>query len=114
MSEVLSLREHNLHKVRVGERTMMLHIPTNALYGIDEMTDTVLERVRAESLSADQLVQQLRGRFDEQELRETVADDATAFRATLARAQTARADLVLTTGAVSMGRNDFIPAVLEA
>lgn len=47
-------------------------------------------------------------------LRETVADDATAFRATLARAQTARADLVLTTGAVSMGRYDFIPAVLEA
>jgi uncharacterized protein len=74
MSEILSLREHNLHKVRVGERTMMLHIPTNALYGIDEMTDTVLERVRAESLSADQLVQQLRGRFDEQDLRETVGE----------------------------------------
>ncbi|MCM2355175.1 MAG: radical SAM protein, partial [Arenimonas sp.] len=74
MSDILSLREHNLHKVRVGERTMMLHIPTNALYGIDEMTDTVLERVRAESLSADQLVQQLRGRFDEQDLRETVGE----------------------------------------
>ena len=74
MSDILSLREHNLHKVRVGERTMMLHIPTNALYDIDEMTDTVLERVRAESLSADQLVQQLRGRFDEQDLRETVGE----------------------------------------
>lgn len=74
MSEVLSLREHNLHKVRVGERTMMLHIPTNALYGIDEMTDTVLERVRTQSISADALVQQLRERYDEQDLRETVSE----------------------------------------
>ncbi|MFZ5657121.1 MAG: gephyrin-like molybdotransferase Glp [Pseudomonadota bacterium] len=47
-------------------------------------------------------------------LRETVADDAAAFRAALARARAAQADLVLTTGAVSMGRYDFIPAVLEA
>lgn len=74
MNDTLSLREHNLHRVQVGERTMMLHIPTNALYGIDEMTDTVLERVRTQSLTADQLVQQLCGSFPEQDLRETVGE----------------------------------------
>lgn len=47
-------------------------------------------------------------------LRETVGDDAAAFEAALERALAARADLVLTTGAVSMGRYDFIPAVLQA
>ncbi|MDR7152756.1 uncharacterized protein J2W49_004734 [Hydrogenophaga palleronii] len=74
MNDTLSLREHNLHRVHVGERTMMLHIPTNALYGIDEMTDTVLERVRTQSLTTDQLVQQLCNRFPEQDLRETVGE----------------------------------------
>lgn len=44
--------------------------------------------------------------------RATVADDPRAFRESLADAAVAGADLVLTTGAVSMGRYDFIPAVL--
>lgn len=74
MNDTLSLLEHNLHRVQVGERTMMLHIPTNALYGIDEMTDTLLERVRTQSLTADQLVQQLCHRFPEQDLRDTVGE----------------------------------------
>ena len=74
MNATLSLREHNLHRVRVGESTLMLHIPTNALYGIDEMTDTVLERVRTRALTADELVHELRTRFDEQDLRDTVGE----------------------------------------
>lgn len=46
--------------------------------------------------------------------RETVVDDAGAFRAALDRARAAGADVIVTTGAVSMGRYDFIPATLEA
>lgn len=46
--------------------------------------------------------------------RETVADDEPAFRAALERANAAGADVVITTGAVSMGRYDFIPSALAA
>lgn len=44
--------------------------------------------------------------------RETVGDDADAFIAALARAEAAGATIVISTGAVSMGRYDFIPAAL--
>lgn len=44
---------------------------------------------------------------------ETVPDDADAFRAALNRALLADRDVVLSTGAVSMGRYDFVPQVLE-
>lgn len=47
-------------------------------------------------------------------LRETVPDDAAAFRQALSRALDAGAQLVLSTGAVSMGRYDFVPPTLTA
>ncbi|MDE1884332.1 MAG: molybdopterin molybdotransferase MoeA [Xanthomonadaceae bacterium] len=46
--------------------------------------------------------------------RTTVGDEPDRFLAGLAQAQQARADMVLSTGAVSMGRHDFIPDVLRA
>ena len=46
-------------------------------------------------------------------LRETVSDDADAFLSALQRALAAGAQLVLSTGAVSMGRYDFVPDVLR-
>lgn len=46
--------------------------------------------------------------------RETVPDDARAFRDALDRARHAGAEAIVTTGAVSMGRYDFIPATLDA
>lgn len=45
---------------------------------------------------------------------ETVADDVAGFDAALERALAAGARLVVTTGAVSMGRHDFIPEALAA
>lgn len=47
-------------------------------------------------------------------LRETVGDDAAAFLAALERALAAGADVVLSTGAVSMGRHDFVPDALRS
>lgn len=44
--------------------------------------------------------------------RETVTDDPEAFRASLRRAQEAGAQIVVSTGAVSMGRYDFVPETL--
>jgi molybdopterin molybdotransferase len=44
---------------------------------------------------------------------ETVDDDEPAFEAALQRALAAGVDAVLTTGAVSMGRYDFVPSVLD-
>lgn len=44
---------------------------------------------------------------------ETVTDEPDAFEAALRRAVGARADIVLSTGAVSMGRYDFVPGVLD-
>ncbi|MCR6495893.1 molybdopterin molybdotransferase MoeA [Thermomonas sp. S9] len=46
-------------------------------------------------------------------LRETVGDDVAAFAAALQRALDADADVVVSTGAVSMGRYDFVPEALR-
>jgi molybdopterin molybdotransferase len=46
--------------------------------------------------------------------RETVGDDAVAFSQALMRALDAGAQLVVSTGAVSMGRHDFVPDALRA
>ena len=45
---------------------------------------------------------------------ETVGDDAAAFTAALERGLAAGAQIVLSTGAVSMGRHDFVPDALRA
>lgn len=45
--------------------------------------------------------------------RETVADDAAEFRHALARSLDAGAIVVISTGAVSMGRHDFVPDALR-
>lgn len=47
-------------------------------------------------------------------LRETVTDEPADFLAALERAITAGADVVLSTGAVSMGRHDFVPDALRS
>lgn len=47
-------------------------------------------------------------------MRETVPDDSDAFKAALERALAAGAQMVISTGAVSMGRYDFIPPTLTA
>ncbi|BAP89056.1 molybdenum cofactor synthesis domain protein [Burkholderiales bacterium GJ-E10] len=44
---------------------------------------------------------------------QTVTDDSEAFCTALQRAQDARAHVVVSTGAVSMGRYDFVPETLE-
>jgi len=46
-------------------------------------------------------------------LRETVSDEPEAFLGVLDRALAAGADVVLSTGAVSMGRHDFVPDALR-
>ncbi len=46
-------------------------------------------------------------------LRETVTDEPEVFLAVLERALAAGADVVLSTGAVSMGRHDFVPDALR-
>ena len=46
-------------------------------------------------------------------LRETVTDEPADFLAALERALAAGADMVLSTGAVSMGRHDFVPDALR-
>lgn len=45
--------------------------------------------------------------------RETVSDDEAAFEAALQRGLDAGARIIVTTGAVSMGRYDFVPRVLD-
>src|SRR5690606_24280960 len=47
-------------------------------------------------------------------LRETVGDEPEAFLAVLGRALQAGAQVVLGTGAVSMGRHDFVPDALRS
>ncbi|WP_233171850.1 gephyrin-like molybdotransferase Glp [Dyella sp. ASV21] len=44
---------------------------------------------------------------------ETVGDDVDAFVAAVARARTSGAQVIISTGAVSMGRYDFVPVALQ-
>jgi molybdopterin molybdotransferase len=60
------------------------------------------------------LAARLREAGAELSLLETVGDDATAFTALLQGALDAGSDLIVSTGAVSMGRYDFVPQALEA
>jgi molybdopterin molybdotransferase len=46
-------------------------------------------------------------------INQTIHDDPAVFRAAVLAAQSAGADVVLSTGAVSMGRYDFVPEVLS-
>ncbi|HOC10493.1 gephyrin-like molybdotransferase Glp [Thermomonas sp.] len=59
------------------------------------------------------LAQRVRDAGAQLVLRETVSDDADAFLAALQRALAAGAEVVLSTGAVSMGRYDFVPDALR-
>ena len=56
----LSFLADNVHDVRVGERRVLFHIPTTALFDLDDVGGAVLDLTRRESQS-DQLTAFLPG-----------------------------------------------------
>ena len=72
MSAVLNIVENNLHEVRVSERQMMFHIPTNSLFELDSMTQDVFGLLRSGSLSVEDISQQLKNRYSANDVHELV------------------------------------------
>lgn len=59
----------NAHVVSMGTRTMLLHVPTTALFDLDELGIEVLERVRTDaSAGTAAIAEQLSDRFERPEI----------------------------------------------
>jgi uncharacterized protein len=74
MQDVLALVPHNLHRVRVEERELLFHVPTTALFALDEAGRAVLDALAGAALSLAQLQQKLSGEHDAAGVAETVLE----------------------------------------
>ena len=74
MTAVLNLVEHNLHEVRVDDTRMLFHIPSSSLFALDALTGSMLDSIRNEHLTAEQLVARLRSLFTAEEVVDTLRE----------------------------------------
>ena len=74
MSAVLNLVQHNLHELRVDDRRMLFHIPSSSLFALDALTEALIDRIRRQSLTAEALVDGLRGEFGADDVAEAIRD----------------------------------------
>lgn len=74
MASVLNLVQDNLHELRVGDTRMLFHIPSSSLFALDPLTETLIDRIRRQSLSAEALIDGLRHDFDAGEVAETIRE----------------------------------------
>lgn len=63
MGAILNIVEHNVHEVHVDDDRLLFHIPSSSLFASDELTAAIIDSLRAEGCSQDELVQRLSGRF---------------------------------------------------
>lgn len=74
MASVLNLVQDNLHELRVGDTRMLFHIPSSSLFALDPLTETLIDRIRRQSLSAEALIDGLRHDFDAGEVADTIRE----------------------------------------
>ncbi len=74
MSE-LRLIPHNLHEMSVGDRRVLFHVPTTALFELDEVGGEVLDLLRQrEAVGEDDLRRHFDGRFPPGQIVETLRE----------------------------------------
>ncbi|HUF20229.1 MAG TPA: quinohemoprotein amine dehydrogenase maturation protein [Burkholderiales bacterium] len=74
MNAVLDLVNDNLHEVRVDGARMLFHIPTTSLFALDQLSAQMIDSIRDERLTAEQLVAKLSRLFSEDEVAETLRE----------------------------------------
>ncbi|WP_421866543.1 quinohemoprotein amine dehydrogenase maturation protein [Motiliproteus sp.] len=75
MGTPLNLLHNNLHEVSVEGRRLLFHIPSSSLFQLDQISAAVIDLLRqTPDLSLDRLNTELAGRFDRDELGETLAE----------------------------------------
>lgn len=71
----LQLIEHNLHEIAVDGRRVLYHVPTSALFELDDLAGAVIDALKRQSFSgADEIERALAPRFGADGIRETLAE----------------------------------------
>lgn len=74
MGAILNLVERNLHEVRVDADRMLFHIPSSSLFAADDVTGGIIDALRQQSCSSEDLVRRLADRFAGQAIDETLRE----------------------------------------
>lgn len=74
MGALLNLVERNLHEVRVDDDRMLFHIPSSSLFATDDVTGGIIDALRLQSCTSEDLVLRLAGRFAGQDINETLRE----------------------------------------
>ena len=74
MGAILNLVERNLHEVQVDADRMLFHIPSSSLFATDEVTGGIIDALRQQGCTSEDLVERLAGRFAGQEVDETLRE----------------------------------------
>ncbi|MCH5141965.1 hypothetical protein JMU72_14265, partial [Mammaliicoccus sciuri] len=59
MGALLNLVERNLHEVQVDADRMLFHIPSSSLFTADAVTGGIIDTLRQQGCSAEELMQRL-------------------------------------------------------
>lgn len=74
MGAILNLVERNLHEVQVNDDRLLFHIPSSSLFAADALTGGIIDALRNEGCSPEVLAQRLAGRFEGNEIDETLRE----------------------------------------
>lgn len=74
MGAILNLVERNLHEVQVNDDRLLFHIPSSSLFAADALTGGIIDALRHEGCSPEALAQRLAGRFEGNEIDETLRE----------------------------------------
>ncbi|MEB3898969.1 quinohemoprotein amine dehydrogenase maturation protein [Pseudomonas putida] len=74
MGALLNLVERNLHEVQVDADRMLFHIPSSSLFAADAVTGGIIDTLRQQGCSVEELVQHLGQRFAGQDIEDTLRE----------------------------------------
>lgn len=74
MGALLNLVERNLHEVQVDADRMLFHIPSSSLFAADAVTGGIIDTLRQQGCSVEELVQRLGQRFAGQDIEDTLRE----------------------------------------
>ncbi|WP_286240512.1 quinohemoprotein amine dehydrogenase maturation protein [Neptuniibacter halophilus] len=74
MGAQLNLVEQNLHLVEVDAKQLLFHIPSSSLFELDSLTLQLIETLRSEQQTAEQLVSELQRQFPAEQIADTLKE----------------------------------------
>ncbi|WP_312155164.1 quinohemoprotein amine dehydrogenase maturation protein [Pseudomonas sp.] len=74
MGAQLNLVERNLQEVQVDADRMLFHIPSSSLFSTDAVTGGIIDSLRQQGCSAEELVQRLSLQFSGQDIEDTLRE----------------------------------------